>query len=184
MTIDPDIIEHYAYATDDIEILTVEARHPELTSETGDVGVIRIAAAFVAPSELETSPYFEAKLEADAPLGADQIVKFIRGPIEIVRPARESSAVPRARFRFANVDPAISEALLIAASGDVPIEISLRVFTDKTRLAGQPEVLDGFELVDPQIDTLRVEVAAQPPDVINTPFHRQFYDQRFPLLGL
>jgi hypothetical protein len=53
-----------------------------------------------------------------------------------------------------------------------------------TRLGGQPEVIDGFELVNPVITGALVEITARAPDVINIPFHGQYYDQRFPLLGL
>ena len=182
---DPAIIEAYAYATDDIEVATVEVRHPELTDPgTEASGTLRLASVFAPPGEIEDTPFFEAKLEANAPVGAGQIVPFNRAPIEIIRPEKTSLGVPLARFRFSNVDAEITRALMAVSKTLDPVEITIRVFTMATRLSGQPEVLGGFELVDPVITPGGVEVTATAPDVINTPFHRQFYDARFPLLGL
>jgi hypothetical protein len=82
------------------------------------------------------------------------------------------------------VDARITRALIAASKTLDPVEITIRAFTYASRLSGQPEVLDGFELVDPVVQTGGVEVTARAPDVINTPFHRQYYDTRFPLLGL
>ncbi|MET4128404.1 DUF1833 family protein [Roseovarius sp. MBR-6] len=181
----PSIIASYAYATDDIEIATVEVRHPEIIDPgTGLEGAIRLASVFAPPSAIEEEPFFEARLEADAPLNPGAIVSFNRAPIEIVRPEKTSLGVPLARFRFSNVDARITRALITASKGTVPVQITLRAFTMATRLAGQPEVLTGLELVDPRITGSGVEVTARAPDVINTPFHMEFYDARFPLLGL
>jgi hypothetical protein len=84
---------------------------------------------------------------------------------------------------LSNVDSRITRALIAASKTTVPVQITLRAFTMATRLAGQPEVLTGMELIDPVI-TGTIEVTARAPDVINTPFHMEFYDARFPLLGL
>ncbi|MBC7132144.1 MAG: DUF1833 family protein [Roseovarius sp.] len=181
----PAIIASYAYATEDIEIATVEVRHPEIADPgTGAAGSIRLASVFANAHEIEEAPFFEARLEPDAPIEGGQIVAFNRAPIEIVRPERTSLGVPLARFRFANVDARITRALIAASKTLDPVEITIRGFTLSTRLSGQPEVMTGFELVDPVIAAASVEVTARAPDVINTPFHRQFYDTRFPLLGL
>lgn len=181
----PSIIASYAYATEDIEVATVEVRHPEITDPvTGQAGAIRLASVFVPPDQIEEEPFFEAKLEAGAPLEAGQIVRFNRAPIEIVRPDKTDVGVPLARFRFSNVDARITAALIAASKTLTPVAITIRSFTMATRLSGQPEVLDGFELIDPRITAAGVEVTARAPDVINIPFHGQFYDTRFPLLGL
>ncbi len=181
----PSITASYAYATDDVEIATVEVRHPEITDPgSGLVGSIRLASVFAGPGEIEDTPFFEAKLETDAPIQAGEVVQFNRAPIEIVRPEKTSLGVPLARFRFSNVDARITKSLIAASKTLDPIQITIRAFTMATRLSGQPEVLDGFELVDPVITGTGVEVTATAPDVINTPFHRQYYDTRFPLLGL
>jgi hypothetical protein len=182
--IDQSLLRAYAYATEDVEIATVEVRHPAITDiETDSAGVIRLASVFAPPGEIEAAPFFEARLEDDAPLQGGQIVPFNRAPIEIVRPEKTSSGVPLARFRFSNVDARITAALITASKSQVPVEVTIRVFTDAARLSGQPEVLTGFELVDPSISGV-VEVTARAPDVINIPFHTSFYDARFPLLGL
>ncbi len=181
----PSIIESYVYATGDVEIATVEIRHPALLDPgTGAAGAIRLASVFAPPSEIEDAPFFEARLEADAPCQPGEIVPFNRAPIEIIRPERTSTGVPLARFRFSNVDARITRALITVSKTLDPVQATIRVFTMAARLSGQPEVLDGFELVDPDITDGGVEVTATAPDVINTPFHRQFYDARFPLLGL
>ncbi|SEK34839.1 protein of unknown function [Roseovarius azorensis] len=181
----PSIIASYAYATEDIEVATVEVRHPEITDPvTGLAGAIRLASIFAPPDEIEAEPFFEARLEAEAPLQAGQIVLFNRAPIEIVRPDKTAVGVPLARFRFSNVDARITAALIAASKTLTPVAITIRSFTLATRLSGQPEVLDGFELIDPRITAAGVEVTARAPDVINIPFHGQFYDTRFPLLGL
>lgn len=181
----PSIIESYAYATADIEVATVEVRHPELTDPGTDAaGTIRLASVFAPPGEIEDTPFFEAKLEPDAPVDAGQVVQFNRAPIEIVRPEKTSLGVPLARFRFSNVDAEITRALIAVSKTADPVKVTIRAFTIGTRLSGQPEVLDGFELVDPDITSGGVEITATAPDVINTPFHRSFYDARFPLLGL
>lgn len=185
MPVHPSIVASYAYATDEVEIATVEVRHPEITDPgTGTAGAIRLASVFADAPEIEQDPFFEAKLEAGAPINAGEVVQFNRAPIGIMRPEKTSLGVPLARFRFSNVDARITRALIAASKTLDPVRITLRVFTMGTRLSGQPEVLDGFELVDPVVQTSGVEVTARAPDVINTPFHRQFYDNRFPLLGL
>jgi len=179
----PSLIASYAYATDDVEIATVEVRHPEIIDPgTGLSGAIRLASVFAPPSIIEQEPFFDARLEANAPLSPGEIVSFNRAPIEIVRPEKTSLGVPLARFRFSNVDARITRALIAASKTTDPVRITLRVFTMSTRLAGQPEVLSGLELIDPVLAGT-VEVTARAPDVINTPFHMEFYDGRFPLLG-
>lgn len=182
---DPAIIRTYAYATDDIEVATIEVRHPDITDPvTGAAGSLRLASAFVPPSDIEQTPYFEAKLEAGAPLQPGEVVPFNRAPFEIVRPEKTGAGVPSIRLRFSNVDARITAALITASKSGTPVAVTFRGFTVATRLSGQPEVMDGFEIVDPGITQTAVEVTARAPDVINIPFHRQFYDQRFPLLGL
>lgn len=181
---DTGIVESYAYATDDLEVATVELRHPMITSDDGQAGVIRIAAVSATPSELEAEPYFEARLEATAPLNAGEIVKFIRAPIVIERPERSTTGVPQAVMRVANVDTRIADGLKAVARSTDPVECTIRSFTDRTRLNGDPDVLGGLEMVSPEIDAVEVSVRAQGPDVVNTPFHVQRYDSRFPLLGL
>lgn len=180
----PQITEAYVYATDDVEIATVELRHSSIVSDTGAPGAIRLASVFVPADQIEAEPYFEARLEADAPRDAGQIVQFIRAPIQIDRPERSSTGVPQVQFRIANVDARIGAALIAIARTDEPVEMTIRVFTLASRLSGEPEVLGGFELLDPEIDALTVSIRAQGPDVTNIRFARQTYDSRFPLLGL
>ncbi|MBE0452651.1 DUF1833 family protein [Roseovarius autotrophicus] len=181
---DDSLLRAYAYATDDVEIATVEVRHPAIEDpRSGSPGVIRLASVFASPGDIEATPFFEARLEVDAPLQPGEIVPFNRAPIEIIRPEKTSSGVPLARFRFSNVDARITGALIAASKSQVPVAVTIRVFTQAARLSGQPEVLSGFELVDPSISGA-VEVTARAPDVINIPFHTSFYDARFPLLGL
>lgn len=180
---DASIIRAYAYATEDVEIATVELRHPLILSETGDAGVLRLASVFVPPDELEQEPWFEARLEADAPLDPGAVVRFIRAPIEVVRPERSQAPAGQVEFRFANVDAAIGAALIDISKSATPVAVTVRVFTMSSRLSGQPEVLSGFELTDPEVTPIHVVVRAQAPDVVNTAFHRQRYDRRFPLLG-
>ena len=182
---DPRIVEHYAYATDDREVVTLEARHPLITDPgTGSAGAIRLASVFVTPREIEDAPFFEARLEADAPLDPGAVVSFNRAPIEIVRPSKSATGVPRVRLRFSNVDARITEAFIAASKSSDPVALTIRAFTMATRLSGEPDVLDGFELVEPEIGALGVEVSARAPDVINIPFHQVFYDTRFPLIGV
>lgn len=183
-TIAPALVEAYAYATDDVEIATVELRHPSIVSDIGGPGQIRLASAFVPADQLQAAPYFRARLEADAPLDPGAVVEFIRCPIRIERPERSTSGVPQVQFVVPNVDARIGEALIAVARTEVPVALTIRVFTLGSALGGEPEVLGGFELVDPVIDQLSVSVRAQGPDVVNIQFHRQSYDQRFPLLGL
>ncbi|MEM7529373.1 MAG: DUF1833 family protein [Pseudomonadota bacterium] len=180
---DPRIEASYAYATDDVEIGTIEVRHPAILSETGDEGVIRIAAVDVPPSELEQEPYFQARLEADAPMDAGEIVNFVRGKISIERPEKSTSGVPQAVLRVQNVDARIGQAFELVADSGQPAECTVRVFTEATRLSGLPDVLSGLELIDPEISLVEVSVRAQGPDVVNFPLHRQRYDRRFPLLS-
>lgn len=181
---DEALLRTYAYATDDIEVATVEVRHPAIPAQgTGAGGVLRLASAFVPSSELSSAPFFEARLEQDAPIDAGEVVAFVRAPIEIVRPEKTSSGVPLARFRFSNVDARITKSLIEASKSEQPVAVTIRVFTEASRLGGQPEVMGGYELVDPAIAG-SVEVTARAPDVINIPFHQSYYDARFPLLGL
>ena len=126
----PAIVEAYAYATADIEVATVEVRHPELTDPgTEASGTLRLASVFAPPGEIDDAPFFEAKLEADAPVGPGQIVPFNRAPIEIMRPEKTSLGVPLARFRFSNVDAAITRALMAVSKTRHPVEATIRVFT-------------------------------------------------------
>lgn len=181
---DAKIVESYAYATDDVEIATVELRHPAIVSDDGQPGVIRIAAVSASPSELEARPYFEARLEATAPVNAGEVVKFIRAPFSIERPERSTTGVPQAVMRVANVDTRIAAGLRAVARSSDAVECTIRTFTERTRLNGDPDVLGGLEMVDPEVDLIEVSVRAQGPDVVNTPFHVQRYDSRFSLLGL
>ena len=184
MTTDPAITATYAYATDDVEIGTIEIRHPLIEDDQGNAGVIRLAAVFAPPSELELEPYWEARLEADAPMNAGEIVPFIRAPITVERPERSTTGVPQATIRTANADARIGEALTAVARSAEPARCTVRVFTEATRLGGQPDVLDGLDLVDPEVNVMEVTVRAQGPDVVNTLYQTQRYDSRFPLLGL
>jgi hypothetical protein len=180
-----EILQSYAYATDEVEIATAEFRHSLLSHpETGAVGAIRIASAFIPPADLEREPYFRARLEADAPIDAGQVVQFVRAPFTIERPERGGAPVPRFEMRVVNADARIGEALIAASKTDEPVALTIRVFTAGTWNSGLPEVLGGFELVEPEIDDFYVRVRAQGPDVGNIAFHRIYYDRRFPLLGL
>lgn len=182
---DPAILNSYAYATGDVEIATIEARHPDITDPvTGASGALRLASVFASPAEIEETPFFEAKLEATAPLDAGTVVPFNRAPLEIVRPDKTGAGVPQLRLRFSNVDARIAKTLMVASKTTTPVALTFRSFTMATRLGGQPEVIDGFELVNPIITGALVEITARAPDVINIPFHGQYYDQRFPLIGL
>ena len=180
---DERLLDNYTYAAGDVEIGTLELRHPLILDDTGNAGVIRLAAVDAPPSELERHPYFEARLEPDAPRDAGQIVKFVRAPVAIERPERSTTGVAQAVIRVANADARIGEALNLVAQSSEPVAATFRVFSERTRLFGNPEVLDGLELVDPEVNMVEVSVRAQGPDVTNLPFHRQRYDARFPLLG-
>ena len=180
---DSRITEGYVYPGDDVEIGTIELRHPSIVSETGEEGVIRIASVFAPPSVLEETPYFEARLEDTAPLNPGEVVRFIRAPVSVERPERSSSGVPQAVLRVQNADARIGQALNLVARSGEPVACIIRSFTEETRLGGNPEVLSGLELVDPRIDMVEVSVRAQGPDVTNLSLHRQRYDRRFPLLG-
>lgn len=182
---DAAIVQSYAYATDDVEIATIEARHPDITDPvTGALGALRLASVFASPAEIEGAPYFEAKLEATAPLDAGAVVPFNRAPLDIVRPEKTGAGVPQIRLRFSNIDAHIGKTLIAASKTLTPVALTFRCFTMATRLGGHPEVIDGFELVNPILTGALVEITARAPDVINIPFHGQYYDQRFPLLGL
>lgn len=180
----PEITALYAYATEDAEIATLEIRHPLIVSDTGAPGQIRLASVFAPADVLEREPTFRARLEADAPMNPGEIVEFLRAPIQIDRPERSTTGAPQVQFRISNVDARIGEALIAIARSDAPVEMTIRVFTLASALGGEPEVLGGFELVDPEISTMTVSVRAQGPDVTNIRFARQTYDGRFPLLGL
>ena len=181
---DPAATRNIIYPNGDVEIPTIEVRHPAIISETGVEGVIRLSSEELSQADLEASPFFEARLEEDAPVDAGQIVQFIRSTIGIERPERSTTGVPQLVLRVQNADARIGQGLYEVARSATPAECTYRSFTRFTRLNGQPDVLDGLELVSPEINVVQVSVRAQGPDVVNRAFHRQRYDSRFPLLGL
>lgn len=180
---DPAIEAGYRYAGQDVEIPTIELRHPLILDDDGNAGVIRLAAVFAPASEIEREPYWYARLEETAPMNAGEVVAFIRAPIELERPERSTTGVPQALVRVANADARISEAFALAARSAEPVFATVRAFTEATRLSGQPDVLDGLELADPELDIVEARVRVQGPDVINIQFHKDRYDRRFPLIG-
>ncbi|MEM9148502.1 MAG: DUF1833 family protein [Pseudomonadota bacterium] len=181
---DPAIIQGYTYPLGDVEIGTLEIRHPSIVSETGDTGVIRLASEEVTEAELQVAPYFEARLEPDAPMDGGAVVKFVRSTIQITRPERSTTGVPQMVLRVQNADQRIGEGIYAVAQTAIPVECTYRVFTRGTRYNGAPDILSGLELVNPELSLLEVTVRAQGPDVVNRAFHKARYDNRFPLLGL
>lgn len=178
------IREAYAYATADAEVATIGLRPPSIVDETGHAGCIRLTAIEAPPSEPEAEPYFRARLEATAPLNPGEVVEFVRGGFRVERPERSTSGAAQFALSVDNVDARIGQALTLVSKTDVPVALTVRVFTMGSRPSGEPEVPDGFEITEPEITPVTVTVRGQGPDVIKMKFARQRHDGRFPLLGL
>jgi hypothetical protein len=178
------LAQAYAYGTDDLLIETLEFRHPLLVSDFGDNGQIRVAQFFQRPADLEEQPFWEGRLDAGAPLNPGEVVRFVRMGFKFSRPERSTSGAPQFQLEIDNVDARIGDALRAAADTEDPIFLTVRTFTESTRLSGEPDVLDGFELREPEVTASIVRARGQGPDVLNRGFHKERYDARFPLLGL
>ncbi len=162
------IKEAYASAPDDVVIIdTIEIRHP----------------AFEAPIRVTTNGVpIQARLEANAPTDAGQVVTFESFPFEFQLPEVIDSGVPELSLKIDNVSREILRNIELAMPEPQVLEVTYRAFLDVDLLGGpQNDPPLHMNITSIEADAMVVTAKASIVDFVNRTFPSQLYDdRRFP----
>lgn len=169
-TLSEAIQEAYANAPSDAIILhTLELRHPDFRDETGNTVAIRVVRDRVD---------LTARLEADAPLNAGQLVTFIAMGFELDLPPVDTAPVPEIVVTLDNVSREIVRHLDAAAESQAVIEITYRPYLSNDLEGPQMDPPITLVLTEVEADVQRVTARARMMDIGNKAFPSRSYTAR------
>lgn len=192
------IKEAYAAAPSDTVILhTLEIRHPTFTQpirvvrnfpnqdtwvNLGGAGVQAVLDAMDAEDRELVG--LVARLEADAPEDAGQLVAFIALAFDLDLPPVDNIPVPEITLTMDNVGREITDALDAAATSQDTIEVTYRPYLSTDIEGPQMDPPMTLTLSDVEADPLRVTGRARMLDIGNKAFPSIVYTaKRFPGLA-
>ena len=165
--------EAYASAPSDVVILhTLEFRHPNFKDELNQPSAIRVVLDHADHS---------LKLEASAPLNANDYVTFVKFAFEFTLPEVQNSAVPEIIITMDNVSREIEDNLALAVASPYKVEVTYRPYlsTDDTKPQMDPPLT--LTLTHVEADDFKVTARASYGDAANKAFPSELYTaSRFP----
>lgn len=167
--------EAYASAPSDIVIIhTLEMRHPAFIDvATGLPAPIRVVSDFTP---------ITAKLEATAPINANQMVTFQPFAFEFTLPEVMDKGVPELSIRIDNVSREILKNIELAVPMLDKLEVTYRAFLSNSLTFGphnDPPL--HLTITSIEADAVSVSARASIADFVNKKFPNQEYDEtRFP----
>lgn len=161
------IQEAYAHApTDAIILHTLEIRHPDFRDENGNPTAIRV---------VRDHTDLQARLEADAPMDAGEIVNFVAMGFELDLPAVDTTPVPEIVVTLDNVSREIVRYLDVAAESQSVIEITYRPYLSNDLEGPQMDPPITLILSEVEADIQRVTARARMMDIGNKAFPSRTY---------
>lgn len=169
-TLSEAIQEAYANAPSDAIILhTLELRHPDFRDDAGNPVAIRVVR-----DQIDLT----ARLEADAPLNAGQLVTFICMGFELDLPPVDTAPVPEIVVTLDNVSREIVRHLDAAAESQAVIEITYRPYLSNDLEGPQMDPPITLVLTEVEADVQRVSARARMMDIGNKAFPSRSYTGR------
>lgn len=139
------IKEAYASApVDEIELNTLEIRHPSFIDDEGQPTAIRVVRDYTD---------LTAYLEADAPLNGGEEVTFIGYPFDFTLPTIEDGAAGLLQITIDNTSPEIGRYIELANESPEPIEITYRPYLASDLSGPQMDPPLHMEVLGISIDT-------------------------------
>ena len=172
-TLSQALQEAYASAPSDIVILhTLELRHPSFIDDQGQPTAIRV---------VRDNNDLTARLEANAPINANQMVVFVAMGFELELPSIDTAPVPEIAITLDNVTREIIKHLDGAAESQDKIEVTYRPYLSNDLEGPQMDPPITLVLTEVTADSYRVTGRARMLDVGNKAFPSQTYTaKRFP----
>lgn len=176
---DPTLKEAMAEAramapTDDMEISTLELRHPTFVGEDGLPD-----SAWVTTDESD----FEGTLEADAPVRPGQTVTFRAIAFRFVLPPTEPSARAELQIEIDNVSGILMEQLERARGDTRKVQIAYRPYLASDPSEPQMHPPPTYDLSSIDLNPLTARATARVDIEFNGAFPRRSYTaQEFPWL--
>ena len=156
-----------AAPTGEIIYHTIELHHP----------------AFTQPIRLvQGNDNITARLEADAPHNAGQMVEFIAAPWDLTLPKIEEDAMPELTLRFDNVSREITQYISQAVMQPDPVKVIIRPYL-LSSLEDGPQMNPPIEMEmgEATADNYSISTTANLEDVFYCAFPAQRYtNERFP----
>ncbi|CTQ53537.1 hypothetical protein LP7551_02061 [Roseibium album] len=149
-TISEAIREAYASCEGDIILETIELRHPAFQEEGSP-----IALRFVADGADQ-----DLLLENDAVMNPSEVVTFTAMPFGFDPPSDEEGAVPQVKFWVDNVSSEVHRHLQEAVLIRSPVFVTWREYV--VGQSGPQQKVDGIELRNVKVTSLRATATAQP----------------------
>lgn len=192
------IKEAYAVAPSDVVILhTLEIRHPTFTQPIRVVRNFADEATWTALGGAEAQVVLDAmsaedralvglvaRLEADAPEDAGQMVSFIALAFDLDLPPIDTVPVPEITVTMDNVGREITDALDAAAVSQDKIEVTYRPYLSTDIDGPQMDPPITMVLSEVEVNPLHVTGRALMLDVGNKAFPAKFYTAKdFPGLA-
>ncbi len=167
------IREAYASAPADTVILhTLELRHPAFVDDDGAPTAIRV---------VRDHADFDARLEADAPLHAGEMVRFVALGFELEQPPVDTAPVPEIAVTLDNVSREIVRHLDAAATSLERIEVTYRPYLSTDLEGPQMDPPITLTLTEVEVDVFRATGRARMLDIGNKAFPGDLYTAtRFP----
>ena len=164
------IQEAYANApTDSIILHTLELRHPDFRDDAGNATAIRVVRDQVD---------LTARLEADAPINAGELVTFIAMGFDLDLPPVDIAPVPEIAVTLDNVSREIVRHLDAAAESQAVIEITYRPYLSNDLEGPQMDPPITLVLSEVEADVQRVTARARMMDIGNKAFPCRTYTAR------
>lgn len=122
-----------------------------------------------------------ARLEANAPQDAGQMVTWVGFPFDLVRPEVSSTGVPQCTIEIDNVSREILANIELALTSIDPIEVTYREYLASDLEGPQNDPPMTLTLTSISADVFRVRAVASFADIGNRRFPREEYStERFP----
>ncbi|WP_039758440.1 DUF1833 family protein [Bartonella queenslandensis] len=174
-TLTAALAEAYASSPSDVVILhTLELRHPAFKDDDGAPIGVRLVRDYQDLS---------AKLEASAPLNANEYVRFIAMGFDLELPPVDTAPVPEITVTIDNVSRELIKHLDAAVESAEKIEITYRPYLSNDLSGPQMDPPITLTLTQVEADVSRVVGRARMLDVGNKSFPAENYtSKRFPSL--
>ncbi|ABE50950.1 DUF1833 family protein [Methylobacillus flagellatus] len=167
-----------AYASNpvgEVELNTLEFRHPNFVDQNGDPSAIRVV--------LDNVDHY-LTLEDDAPLNPGESVLFVRMAFELTKPEVDSVAGPAMDITLNNITPEIETQIRAATRSPYPVIGMYRLYllSDKTQPQNNPPM--EFQLDNVNADDESITARATFGNEAQRPFPNENYTAtRFPGLS-
>lgn len=150
-TLEEAIKEAYASCPAEVELVTLEFRHPNFVDESSNPTAIRVVLDRVNHN---------LTLEDEAPLNPGESVNFIAMGFELDRPEVESSGTPVLTIRLQNIDREIEQQLRAATRSPYPVVGTLRIYLASDTSGPQNNPPMQFQLSDIEADDAAITANA------------------------